>query len=168
MTSKGTVLVTPELRVKLASGSQNVWAIGDIIEWPEQKVGFQSGSDSAVVLTEPTQMYAKVSYRHAPLMARNIIAAVKGKKPAPYAGMAEMILVTVGPQGGRGQFPWGLMPGDWIVKRLKSADLFITPMRETLGYKAEKVWTFGSGKALLALSLIVAPVAYILYNRLSV
>ncbi|CAE6418875.1 unnamed protein product, partial [Rhizoctonia solani] len=43
VTKTGTVLVTPELRVKLSSGAQNVWAIGDIIEWPEQKAhGFQS------------------------------------------------------------------------------------------------------------------------------
>jgi hypothetical protein len=38
VTGTGTVVVTPELRVKLATGTQNVWAIGDIIEWPEQKV----------------------------------------------------------------------------------------------------------------------------------
>jgi hypothetical protein len=40
LTSNGTVLVTPELNVKLASGTRNIWAIGDIIEWPEQKVCF--------------------------------------------------------------------------------------------------------------------------------
>jgi hypothetical protein len=40
VTKNGTVLVTPELRVKLSSGAQNVWAIGDIIEWPEQKVWY--------------------------------------------------------------------------------------------------------------------------------
>ncbi|KAF8599297.1 FAD/NAD(P)-binding domain-containing protein [Ceratobasidium sp. AG-I] len=130
VTSKGTVLVTPELRVKLAS--------------------------------------AKAMYRHAPLMAKNILAAVSGANPTLYPGMAEMILVTVGPQGGRGQLPWGFVPGDWVVKKLKSTDLFITPTRESLGYKIAKGWTFGSSKALLALGLIAAPVAYVLYNRLSV
>jgi hypothetical protein len=39
VTASGTVLVTPELNVKLASGARNVWAVGDIIDWPEQKVG---------------------------------------------------------------------------------------------------------------------------------
>lgn len=38
VTARGTVLVTPELNVKLASGARNVWAMGDIIDWPEQKV----------------------------------------------------------------------------------------------------------------------------------
>ncbi|KAG9104673.1 hypothetical protein FRC06_000059 [Ceratobasidium sp. 370] len=66
LTGSGTVGVTPELRVKLASGAQNVWAIGDIIEWPEQKMVF------------------KASKGHAPIVAGNILAAINGSKSTAY------------------------------------------------------------------------------------
>ncbi|QRV76791.1 apoptosis-inducing factor A [Ceratobasidium sp. AG-Ba] len=114
----GTVLVTPELNVKLPSGAKNVWAIGDIIEWPEQKMVF------------------KASRGHAPVVAQNIIAAIQGGKTVAYLGKPEMIFVTIGPKGGRGLAPFfgGIVIGDWIVSKLKSGELFVGKARAALGY----------------------------------
>ncbi|KAG9124873.1 hypothetical protein FRC07_009936 [Ceratobasidium sp. 392] len=148
LTGSGTVAVTPELRVKLASGAQNVWAVGDIIEWPEQKMVF------------------KASRGHAPLVAANILSAIKGGKSTPYAGKMEAIVVTLGPKGGRGYMPFfgGLILGDWLAAKMKSAELFIDVAREGLGYKIESS-SSGNTNAVLALSLLAIPVAYILYNQ---
>lgn len=118
VTGHGTVLVTPELRVKLSSGAQKVWAIGDIIEWAEQKMVFKAG------------------YGHAPTVAKNIIASIQGGKFTQYEGKPEIIFVTLGPKGGRGIIPFfgGIMIGDWIVSWLKSSELFVSKVRASLGY----------------------------------
>ncbi|KAF8741528.1 Pyridine nucleotide-disulfide oxidoreductase, partial [Rhizoctonia solani] len=118
VTKSGTVLVTPELRVKLSSGAHNVWAIGDIIEWPEQKMVF------------------KASTGHAPTVAKNILASVQGGKEAQYEGKPEMIFVTLGPKGGRGLAPFfgGVVIRDWIVSKMKSSGLFLDKIRGGLGY----------------------------------
>ncbi|CAE7176922.1 unnamed protein product, partial [Rhizoctonia solani] len=94
----GTVLVTPELQVKLSSGARNVWAIGDIIEWPEQKMVF------------------KAAYGHVPTVANNIVASIQGGKEVQYGGKMELIFVTLGPQGGRALVPFfgGIVLGDWL------------------------------------------------------
>ena len=111
-------------------------------------------------------MVYKTSTGHAPLVAKNILASIKGAKTAPYPGMAEMIFITIGPKGGRGQLPLGIVAGDWVVSMAKSADLFVTPMRAILGYKSESK-SSGPSKGLLALGLVVIPVAYILFNQYS-
>ncbi|CUA73635.1 Apoptosis-inducing factor homolog B [Dictyostelium discoideum] [Rhizoctonia solani] len=118
LTTRGTVHVTPELRVKLASGAHNVWAIGDIIEWPEQK------------------MYLKAATGHAPIVAKNVLAAINGSKLTQYKGKAELIMVTLGPKGGRGFAPFmsSMIMGDWMVAKGKSTDLFIPSIQKTLGY----------------------------------
>ncbi|KAG9118580.1 hypothetical protein FRC07_006846 [Ceratobasidium sp. 392] len=118
VSSAGTVLVTPELNVKLPSGVQNVWAIGDIIEWPEQKMVF------------------KAAHGHVPVVANNILASIKGGKRISYAGKPEIIFVTLGPKGGRGIAPFfgGIVIGDWIVSKLKSGELFVGKVRAALGY----------------------------------
>ncbi|KAG9074073.1 hypothetical protein FRC06_010963, partial [Ceratobasidium sp. 370] len=92
VTSASTVLVTPELNVRLMSGAQNVWAIGDIIEWPEQKMVFKAATG------------------HVPVVVNNILASIKGGKRTSYAGKPEVILVTLGPKDGR-----GIVIGDWLA-----------------------------------------------------
>ncbi|CAE6438089.1 unnamed protein product [Rhizoctonia solani] len=118
LTARGTVNVTPDLRVKFASGTHNVWALGDIIEWPEQK------------------MYLKAATGHAPILAKNILAAISGGKLAEYKGKPELIMVTLGPKGGRGFAPFmgSMVMGDWMVAKGKSTDLFVPSIRKTLGY----------------------------------
>ncbi|KAF8599296.1 FAD/NAD-P-binding domain-containing protein [Ceratobasidium sp. AG-I] len=148
VTKAGTVLVTPEFQVKLTSGAKNVWALGDIIEWPEQKMAY------------------KALTAHAPLVAKNVIESIKGGNSSSYPGMAENIFITLGPKGGRGQLPLGIVLGDWVVSKAKSADLFITPTRALLGYKPENTSSEPT-KALLALGLVAIPAAYMLYSRYS-
>ncbi|KAG8715020.1 hypothetical protein FRC08_011116, partial [Ceratobasidium sp. 394] len=118
VTSTSTVLVTPELNVRLMSGAQNVWAIGDIIDWPEQKMVF------------------KAAHGHVPVVVNNILASIKGGKRTTYAGKPEIIFVTLGPKGGRGIVPFfgGVVIGDWIVSKLKSGSLFVSKARAALGY----------------------------------
>ncbi|KAH7311186.1 FAD/NAD(P)-binding domain-containing protein [Rhizoctonia solani] len=146
LTPKGTVSVTPELNVKLASGAQNVWAIGDIIDWPEQKMVF------------------KASTGHAPLVAENIIASIKGGKPKSYQGKPEMILITLGPNGGRANIPFlgGIVMGDWMATKAKSADLFVSASRAVLGYGPEKTKS-ATGTILLGAALLAVPIAYAFY-----
>ncbi|CAE6423096.1 unnamed protein product, partial [Rhizoctonia solani] len=146
VTPKGTVQVTPELNVKLASGARNVWAIGDIIEWPEQKMVF------------------KASTGHAPLVAGNIIASISGGKLKPYQGKPEAILVTLGPKGGRVNVPFlgGIVMGDWVSSKAKSADLFVSHTRKTLRYGPENTGSAVS-TVLLGAALLAVPVAYALY-----
>lgn len=136
LTATGTVQVTPELRVRLASGAQNVWAIGDIIEWPEQKVCPPTFSPLHTKLTSSFQMVFKASMGHAPLVAKNVAASIKGAKTTPYGGKPEMIMVTLGPKGGRGSAPFfgGIVIGDWMASKAKSADLFVPKIRKSLGY----------------------------------
>ncbi|KAF8599283.1 FAD/NAD(P)-binding domain-containing protein [Ceratobasidium sp. AG-I] len=118
LTDAGTVRVTPEFRVKLASGAQNVWAIGDIIDWAEQKLVF------------------KVSTAHVPVLAKNILASIQGGKTTVYAGTPEWSMVTLGPAGGRGLVPFfgGIVLGDWFVSKLKAGDLAMGRARAGLGY----------------------------------
>ncbi|KAG8741142.1 hypothetical protein FRC12_015758 [Ceratobasidium sp. 428] len=118
ITSTGTVLVTPELNVKLPSGAQNVWAIGDIIEWPEQKLIFKAATG------------------HAPVVTNNILASINGGKRMSYAGKMEAIFITLGPKGGRGFVPFfgGIVIGDCIVSKIKSGELFVAKARAALGY----------------------------------
>ncbi|KAF8761250.1 Pyridine nucleotide-disulfide oxidoreductase [Rhizoctonia solani] len=118
LTARGTVHVTPDLRVKFASGTYNIWALGDIIEWPEQK------------------MYLKAATGHAPVLVKNILAAISGGKLSEYKGKPELIMVTLGLKGGRGFAPFvsNMVMGDWMVTKGKSTDLFVPSIRKTLGY----------------------------------
>ncbi|KAJ1310822.1 hypothetical protein OPQ81_009341 [Rhizoctonia solani] len=146
LTTKGTVLVTPELNVKLASGARNIWAVGDIIEWNEQKMVF------------------KASMGHAPLVAENIIASINGGKLKSYQGKPEMILITLGPKGGRVNVPFlgGIVIGDWMARKAKSTHLFVTRARTTLGYGPEKTESV-AGVVLLGAALLAVPIAYAFY-----
>lgn len=111
-------------------------------------------------------MVFKASTAHAPLVAANIIAATKGTEPKAYQGKAETILVTLGPKGGRVNIPilGGIVGGDWLTSKAKSADLFIQPTRKGLGYSEDKSGS-GPSTVLLAAGLLVIPVAYVLYTR---
>ncbi|KAF8761412.1 Pyridine nucleotide-disulfide oxidoreductase [Rhizoctonia solani] len=147
LTSKGTVLVTPELNVKLASGARNVWAVGILSSGQNKKF-----------------MVFKASMGHAPIVAGNIIASINGGKQNPYQGKPEMVLITLGPKGGRGNIPFlgGIVVGDWVATKAKSASLFISNARTTLGYGPPKAESAG-GVVLLAAAFFIVPVAYVMY-----
>ena len=81
-------------------------------------------------------MVFKASSGHAPLVAKNITASIQGGKTTTYAGKPEMMMVTLGPLGGRGYMPFlgGFVLGDWVTSKLKAGGLFIDKARAGLGY----------------------------------
>ncbi|KAL4252163.1 FAD/NAD(P)-binding domain-containing protein [Abortiporus biennis] len=114
LTSKGTVKVKPSLEVE---GHPGVYALGDIIEWDEQKQA------------------AKAPY-HSGVAAANILSYLSGQpQKKQYKTAMEGIFIPIGPLGGGGYLGilWGIVVGDWVVRLLKSNDLFISMFRPQLG-----------------------------------
>jgi hypothetical protein len=58
--------------------AQNIWAIGDIIDWNEQHMLFKTNG-------------------HIDVVYKNLLSATSGSKPAQYKGGMEAIFITVGP-----------------------------------------------------------------------
>lgn len=81
-------------------------------------------------------MVFKASTGHALVVAKNILASIKGGKEAYYAGKPEIIMITLGPLGGRGYMPFfgGVVLGNWMISKMKARDLFIDKTRARLGY----------------------------------
>lgn len=141
LTPKGHVKVLPTLQVPLVSGKRNVFAIGDIIDWPEEKT------------------FAKIDPQAAVLVP-NILSSVKGQPmKKKYGGdtgeyqrtkqklrkrrlmgsllFAEIIVVTLGPAGGSGYIPipivgGGIIVGDFLSSFIKSRHLFVNMPLEFL------------------------------------
>lgn len=81
LSSSGHVRVAPTLNVQFGpSGpvAQNIWAIGDIIDWNEQHMLFKTNG-------------------HIDVVYKNLLSATSGSKPAEYKGGMEAIFITVGP-----------------------------------------------------------------------
>ncbi|KAG9044217.1 hypothetical protein FS837_008612 [Tulasnella sp. UAMH 9824] len=108
ITTGGNVRVLPTLRVPLTSGKTNVYAVGDVIDWAEQK------------------QVAKVP-GHVAVAVPNILAAIKNQQPPKvYKGGIEGILLPAGPSRGIMYLPflWGLIFGDWVSSMIKSKNLY--------------------------------------------
>ena len=75
VTSSGHVKVLPTLQLPAHS---NIFAMGDIIDWNEQK------------------QFMKVTGGHAPIVANNVAAYLSGRTLKHYKGSPEIISVTVG------------------------------------------------------------------------
>ncbi|KAG9008496.1 hypothetical protein FRB94_013220 [Tulasnella sp. JGI-2019a] len=113
LTPTGSVKVLPTLQVPLANGKSNVFALGDIIEWPEEKL----------IAKIPTQ---------AGIVSANLLSAIRGTpQKQEYKGYMEFISVTLGPRGGRSFIPvlWGLVLGDFATSNLKGKHLFVDQSR---------------------------------------
>lgn len=124
--------------------ANNIWAIGDIIDWNEQHTLYKTSG-------------------HIDVVYKNLLAATSGSKQVEYKGGMEAIFITVGPvcillqpfvspsslryadytvawnpqNGGVGYMPflWGLIFGDWLVSMMKSSGLGIKMGRGAVGYK---------------------------------
>ncbi|KAK2465876.1 hypothetical protein APHAL10511_001517 [Amanita phalloides] len=95
----------------------DIFALGDIVEWKEQK---QIGKAQA----------------HAAIVAANVDAYLSGRTLTSYKGSPEMILITLGKNAGMGYIGmmWGFVLGDWFTRTVKSKGLYIDNLRKSVGY----------------------------------
>ncbi|KAF8517270.1 FAD/NAD-binding domain-containing protein [Hysterangium stoloniferum] len=115
LAKSGYVNVKPTLQV---NGYNNIFALGDMIEWKEQK------------------QIGKIAYGHLPIVVANVGDVANGATPKKvYKGSMEMIFISIG-RGGAGfvNALWGLMFGDWVVGSVKSKGLFVPATRKALGH----------------------------------
>nr|ULF48234.1 putative AIF [Gastrodia elata] len=113
---KGQLMVDSNLRVK---GRDNIFAIGDITDVPELKLGF-------------------LAEKHALVVAKNLQLLMKGapeKKLAIYKASPPIAMVSLGRKSGVAQLPFGTVSG-WIPGKIKSKDLFVGKTRKTLGLES--------------------------------
>lgn len=107
VTSAGLVSVRPTLQLK---SYPHIFAVGDVIDWKEQKQAAKTGA-------------------HASVVAENVLALLTDSdKPLKiYKGSKEMIVITNGSEGGLVYLGilWGIVLGDWVASRLKSRTLFL-------------------------------------------
>lgn len=114
---RGQLIVDANLRVK---GRDNIFAIGDITDVPELKLGF-------------------LAEKHASVVAKNLQLLIKEapeKKLAIYKASPPIAMVSLGRKEGIAQFPFGTFSG-WFPGKIKSKDLFVGKTRKTLGLKSE-------------------------------
>ncbi|WP_327353649.1 NAD(P)/FAD-dependent oxidoreductase [Streptomyces sp. NBC_01304] len=115
-TPKGQVRVTEELNVE---GYEHIYAVGDLTDLAEAKM-------------------AGYAMQHAEVVAKNILARVRGERPeAVYRpSPVPAVLLPLGPTGGVGQFPSpegpNVLPAR-MVAEYKGADLFTGRFAELFG-----------------------------------
>ncbi|KIJ39265.1 hypothetical protein M422DRAFT_175306, partial [Sphaerobolus stellatus SS14] len=115
LSKAGFVKVKTTLQVQ---GYDHIFAMGDMIDWKEQKQAFKTQSHRAVVAT-------------------NILPVLEGQAPKKeYNSMGEGIVVTNGPGGGSIYFGFmfGLRLGDFFTRLFKSKELLVKMTRAGLGY----------------------------------
>ncbi|KAK8967622.1 hypothetical protein KSP40_PGU021872 [Platanthera guangdongensis] len=113
---KGQLIVDENLRVK---GYNNIFAIGDITNVPELKLGF-------------------LAEKHAGVVAKNLKLSINGapeKKFAVYKASPPIAMVSLGRKEGVAQLPFGTLFG-CLPGKIKSKDLFVGKTRKTLGLKS--------------------------------
>ena len=135
LTEKNFVRVNEFLEVK---GHAGVFALGDIIDWAEQKQAAKANGHSGVV-------------------AANVVSFVQGNPPKKaYKGSTEMILIPLGKvrqhvagcvgerplltaawfqrRGGRYiGMAWGIVVGDFMARTVKGKDLLTAMTRKARG-----------------------------------
>ncbi|KAG5642076.1 hypothetical protein DXG03_003629 [Asterophora parasitica] len=75
---------------------------------------------------------------HAAVIAANVLSVLSGQKPTKaYKGATEMIIVTIGKEGGASYMGvlWGLTFGNWFSAMVKSKTLLVPMARKSLGLK---------------------------------
>jgi len=111
----GLLKITPKMQLQ---SHPSIFAIGDVIEWQEQKQSAKSDG-------------------HVKALVPNVISFLAGQEPTVnYTGSTELILVTLGKGSGAAYFPylWGIIVGPWFARLAKSRSLFLPIIRSRLGY----------------------------------
>ncbi|KIK58823.1 hypothetical protein GYMLUDRAFT_60557 [Collybiopsis luxurians FD-317 M1] len=129
LSSSGHVKVLPTFQLP---AHPNVFAIGDIIEWKEQK-----SAAKAAYFQAPKVMKNIFEYLHlAEAAGSREINLSASKKSSKYSGSMEMILITNGKGGGMGYFDvlWGIVIGGWLASLMKSKDLMVSRLPGITGY----------------------------------
>jgi len=112
-----TKLVKVEKTLQLPS-YPGISAVGDIIDWKEQKQAAKANG-------------------HAPVVVTNVLHILAGKRfRMEYKGFPEMIMITNGKNGGSAFIPylWGIVLGGFITMLVKSRGLLIWMDRAKMGY----------------------------------
>ncbi|PFH46748.1 hypothetical protein AMATHDRAFT_69216 [Amanita thiersii Skay4041] len=114
VTDHGLVKVLPTLQLP---EHPDIFAIGDVIDWPEQKQLIKAQN-------------------HAEIVSSNVLRHLSGEELESYKGSCEIILVTVGKTGGVCYFGflWGIVFGDWVSRLTKSSHLLVDRIRASVGY----------------------------------
>ncbi|PCH40529.1 FAD/NAD(P)-binding domain-containing protein [Wolfiporia cocos MD-104 SS10] len=114
LAESGCVKVHPTLEVQ---GHPGVFALGDIIEWHEQKQAAKGGA-------------------HVPIVVENVLSFLARRPLAKqYKGSIEMILIPLGKSGGSAYLDilWGITLGAWFARMVKGKDLFVPKSRKDRG-----------------------------------
>ncbi|KAE9405832.1 FAD/NAD(P)-binding domain-containing protein [Gymnopus androsaceus JB14] len=118
LTSSGYVKILPTFQLPV---HPNVFALGDMIDWQEQK------------------MAAKASYFHAPKVAQNILVYLNlSNGSSEYTGSTEGLIITNGKASGLGYVDvlWGIVIGGWLSAMIKSKTLMVSSISGLTGYTA--------------------------------
>ncbi|KIL56785.1 hypothetical protein M378DRAFT_133689 [Amanita muscaria Koide BX008] len=113
LNSRGLVKILPTFQLP---DFPNIFALGDVIDWNEQK-------------------QLRKASGHAAIVASNIQAYLSGGSLNPYKGSTEMIIVTLGKNAGVSYIGllWGIVLGDWFSRMIKSKTLLVDMIRSSLG-----------------------------------
>ncbi|KAI0796134.1 FAD/NAD-P-binding domain-containing protein [Abortiporus biennis] len=114
LTERGNVKIAPTFQV---IGHPGIFAIGDIIDWEEQKQAFKAANHSRIVVG-------------------NILSYLSGQPLyKKYKGIFDAVFITIGPLGGGGWIDlfWGISFGNFIVRLVQAKNLLISGYRRRLG-----------------------------------
>ncbi|KAJ7599214.1 FAD/NAD(P)-binding domain-containing protein [Mycena floridula] len=115
VSSNGKVKVRKTLQLE---GHNNIFALGDIVDLPEQSQAMKTDA-------------------HAMVVAANVISYLKGNtRMKEYKKGPEIVLITMGKDAGVAYvgFLWGFIFGDWLVKLIKGRTLLIGRHSAALGH----------------------------------
>ncbi|CAA7268504.1 unnamed protein product [Cyclocybe aegerita] len=119
LTDRGYVKVAPTLQV---DGHSNIFALGDIIDWPEAK------------------QLMKIIYGHSEVVVANVMRVLEGKAAnRVYKGSTEMLVITNGQHGGATYLGlcYGFTFGDFLTRLAKSKDVLVGKTRAKIGLPAK-------------------------------
>ncbi|KAN0131952.1 FAD/NAD(P)-binding domain containing protein [Lactarius tabidus] len=113
--ARGQIKVTDTFQLE---SHPNIYAIGDVIDWSEQK-------------------QAAKAVKHADVAAANIISQVNGGSATKkYTGQPELIIITNGKKQGVTYmgFLWGITLGNWFSSSMKGKELLVGMTRKAFGF----------------------------------